>query len=112
MNAGDRAMETGDVALALEHYRAAQNLNPDNVEMSFWTGVTLASDGRVDESVPFFRTAFNDRSNGLAPAEGGADWIELLRRLPEAGLFPDDHKLINRILEAAAPEAVSDRSSP
>ncbi len=112
MNDGDRLLGAGEIGPALQRYRDAQSMNPDNVEMAFWTGVALASEGRIDESIPFFRRVLADRSNNAAPADGGADWAELLRRLPEAGLFPKDEQLINRILEAAAPEAVSDRSAP
>ncbi len=101
MNAGDRALEEDDLGAALEHYHAAQELNPTNVEMSFWTGVTLAGNGRVEEAIPFFRTAFNDPNGTKSGAEGGSDWPGLLRRLPQSGLFPDDDELIERILTEA-----------
>lgn len=94
MNAGDLAMEHGDVAGAVEHYGAAQRLAPDVAEMAFWTGVTLASAGRVDEALPHFRRAFADPTPG-------ADWKALLRRLPASKLFPDDPALIERILREA-----------
>ncbi len=101
MNAGDRALEHDDLPAALAHYRRAQELNPTNVEMSFWTGVTLAGNGRVDESIPFFRTAFADPNAVSTPADGGSDWPALLERLPASGLFPDDADLIHRILTEA-----------
>lgn len=105
MDLGDTAMEQGDFLQALVHFNAAQELNPDHVEMAFWTGVTLAKNGRADESIPFFRRALADPNAGKPKAEGGSDWAELLRRLPASGLFPDDHELIARILKDAAPSS-------
>ncbi len=90
MNAGDAAMTEGDVARALEEYAAAEAMVPDsasNGEMAFWHAVTLASLGRVEESLPLFRRAFAQDEN----------WKELLRRLPAAGQFPDDSSLVARI---------------
>ncbi len=69
--------------------------------MSFWTGVTLAGSGRVEESIPFFAVAFADPNEAQPAQEGGADWQELLERLPASGLFPDDDELITRILNEA-----------
>lgn len=103
MNAGDRALENNDLAGALAHYHAAQDLNPTNVEMSFWTGVTLAGNGRVDESIPFFQAAFADPARLKDGSDGGSDWVLLLRRLPDSGLFPDDADLIDRIITEASP---------
>jgi hypothetical protein len=56
--------------------------------MVFWTAVTLASTGDVEESLPLFRRAFRMHR----------PWRELLQRLPAAGQFPDDSALMSRIL--------------
>ncbi|HYE89875.1 MAG TPA: DUF1028 domain-containing protein [Terriglobales bacterium] len=91
MNAGDAALTEGDVELALREYATAGSMIPDsatNGEMVFWHAVTLASLGRVDESLPLFRRAFRQDEH----------WRELLRRLPAAGQFPDDPALLRRIL--------------
>ncbi len=93
MNAGDVAMEKSDVDGALREYRAAQDLEPGNAEMAFWTGVSLANAKRVDVSLPFFARAFADTSPG-------AEWRELLKRLPASGLLPDDPALIEKLLTA------------
>lgn len=87
MNAGDGAIEHGDSDAALREYAAAMDLAPGNAEMVFWTAVSLVNAGRVDEAMPYFAKAFAD----------GADWRQLLRRLPASGLFPDDEALIERI---------------
>lgn len=94
MNAGDLAMETGDVETALREYGAAMNLAPDNAEMVFWTAVSLASAGRADEAEPLFARVYAN------PGEGR--WRELLRRLPASDLFPDDPELLERMLNAGA----------
>jgi uncharacterized Ntn-hydrolase superfamily protein len=92
MNAGDRAMETGDVEAALEEYNAAMLLAPGKAEMVFWTAVSLAAAGRADEAEPLFARVYKN------PGEG--DWRELLRRLPDSDLFPDDPALLERMLNA------------
>jgi hypothetical protein len=88
MNAGDLAIEKKDHAGALREYGAAERLVPGNAEMVFWHAVALVNMGRVDESLPLFRRAFSMDRN----------WATLVRRLPKAGLIPDDPALIARIL--------------
>ncbi len=96
MNAGDVAIEHGDVDKALTEYRSALELSPGDSEMAFWTGVSLANAGMIDESLPYFRMAFSD-------PDDRADWRALLQRLPESNLFADDPELIERILDEASP---------
>ena len=94
MNAGDEAMAQKDVEKASEEYAAAERMVPDsqtNGEMVFWHAVTLANAGNVDRALPLFRRAFRQDRN----------WVELVRRLPKAGLLPDDAKLIERIVAAS-----------
>ncbi len=91
MNAGDVAMEHGDVDAALREYASAQRLARDSAEMSFWTAVSLANAGRVEESMRYFRQAFNDDTPG-------ADWRALLERLPDSDLWEADPALIKSIL--------------
>jgi uncharacterized Ntn-hydrolase superfamily protein len=88
MNRGDLAVEHGDMDAALIEYGAAQEMVPDNVEMKFWTAVSLAHGGRVDEALPLFRTVFVQDMN----------WATLVQRLPASGVLPDDTLLIRRIL--------------
>jgi uncharacterized Ntn-hydrolase superfamily protein len=88
MNAGDDYMTQGDVEKAVEAYGRAEELAPDNHEMVFWHAATLAAIGRVDESLPLFKKAF----------EMWPQWRELVPRLPAAGLLPDDPELIERIV--------------
>jgi tetratricopeptide (TPR) repeat protein len=91
VNQGDLAMEKQDVTGALAHYDAGMKILPDNIEIKYWVGVTLASLDRVDEAMPLFKAAFKDD-----PA-----WRELTRRLVKPGLMPNTDKgraAIERIL--------------
>jgi uncharacterized Ntn-hydrolase superfamily protein len=90
MNAGDLAVEKKDHAGALREYSAAERLVPGNAEMIFWHAVALVNMGRVDDALPLFRRTFAMNRN----------WTALVRRLPRAGLLPDDPALIDRIIRA------------
>jgi uncharacterized Ntn-hydrolase superfamily protein len=79
VNRGDALLEKGDVVGANEAYAAAGKLEPDHVEMAYWQGITWAGRGDFEKAGPFLRKAFQ-----ADPA-----WIELVRRMPAAGLLPD-----------------------
>lgn len=87
MNAGDLATEKNDAAGALREYGAAEQLVPHDAEIAYWHAVALVGMGRTDEAMPIFRKAFRLNPN----------WREMTRRLPAAGLLPNDPKLIERI---------------
>jgi uncharacterized Ntn-hydrolase superfamily protein len=86
-SAGDDAAGEGDMATALAEYEAAHRAQPDNLELTFWHGLALADNGREEEAVRMLRPVF----------EAHPGWVELLKRLPAAGLFPDDGELIGRL---------------
>ncbi len=88
MNQGDEHMTNGEVDKAVIAYSGAEALVPDSHEMVFWHAATLAADGRVDESLPLFKRAFD-----MWPL-----WRELVQRLPASGLLPDDPELMEKIL--------------
>ena len=90
--AGDELATAGDAEGALREYEAAHRSQPGNAELAFWHGVALAAEGREDEAAAVLRRAFDEH-------EG---WAELLRRLPAAGLFPDDGELIARLIGTRA----------
>ncbi len=94
--AGDNFLTAGEVDSALRSYRLASELLPDeatNGELIYWVAVTLADLGRVDEAIPLFRRAFTQDES----------WMELLGRLPAAGLLSADAATVQRILREAAP---------
>lgn len=88
MNAGDLAVEANDNQRALTEYRAAAALVPGNLEMDFWHAVALVNMKRIDDAMPLFRRVFASDPN----------WKELTRRLPRAGLMPDDSALLQKLL--------------
>jgi uncharacterized Ntn-hydrolase superfamily protein len=89
MNERDAHMTNGEVEKAILAYSSAEELVPDSHEMIFWHAATLAAEGRVDESLPLFKKAFE-----LWPL-----WRELVQRLPASGLLPDDADLMKKILD-------------
>lgn len=86
-NRGDERMTEKNVEAALVEYAAASKLAPEIVELPFWHAVTLASIGREAEAAPIFKAVF-----AKEPL-----WLDMLERLPAAGLFPNDAALITRI---------------
>jgi len=89
MNKGDEYLASHDVAAALREYKAASEIYPENVEIMYWTAITLASENRVEESLPVFRDVFNKEPI----------WKELTKRLPRSGLLPDDKEILEMILK-------------
>jgi uncharacterized Ntn-hydrolase superfamily protein len=86
-NRGDELMTEKKVDEALVEYAAASTLAPEIIELPFWHAVTLASIGREAEAAPIFKAVF-----AKEPL-----WLEMLARLPAAGLFPNDPALLARI---------------
>lgn len=98
LNEGDEWVTAGDMEAAMVAYRAATELVPDSAtggEAPFWVGVTLASEGRVDEAVPYLRRAQRQHDR----------WADLLQRLPASGLLPDDEALLARLVHAMNAQA-------
>ncbi len=90
MDAGDLAMERSDVEGAAAEYGAALELAPEAYEMAFWSGVTLAGAGRVDDALPLLGRSF----------AAHPPLRDLVRRLPASGLLPDDAALVERLAAA------------
>lgn len=90
-DAVDRAEEAGirgDMETAAREYAAADEGAGENVEPSFWAGVSLAAAGQEEAARGLLAKSF-------AKHDG---WKELLRRLPAADMFPDDPDLIERLI--------------
>jgi uncharacterized Ntn-hydrolase superfamily protein len=93
MNAGDLAVEKGDLDLAKAEYTAAAALLPGSLEVKYWAAVTLATVGELDAALPTLREIFAADPN----------WVELTRRLTKPGIIPDTpegHALVERIVAA------------
>ena len=90
MNEGDERITAGDIAGAVEAYGRAVQILPGNPEVKFWAAVTMMTSGNEEEALGFFESVF----------AADKKWMELVKRLPAAGLLPDDEKMIDKILGA------------
>lgn len=88
MEKGDEELARGNINSALDAYGTAMKMMPDNHEMMFWTAVTLVGVGDIEHARSLFSKSF-----ALWPL-----WRELVPRLPESNLLPDDPELINQIV--------------
>jgi uncharacterized Ntn-hydrolase superfamily protein len=89
MNAGDVAMEHGDVAAAQQAYANAQQLFPENIEMKYWNAVNLANAGRMEEALPIFKSIFTQNE----------DWRTLTARLVKPGILVVSEEDLKRIIK-------------
>jgi hypothetical protein len=88
MNAGDLAVEHGDMELAMKEYMAAEEMFPDNEEMKYWHAVPLVNNGDLENALPLFKTVFTQNT----------DWKTLTPRLIPIGLLVTDEEGLNKIL--------------
>lgn len=89
MNKGDLAVEKNDMKLAMNEYNAAMKMFPENLEMKYWTAITLANTGEIEKALPMFKEIFAKDIN----------WKELTRRLPAVELLSVDENNLKKILE-------------
>jgi uncharacterized Ntn-hydrolase superfamily protein len=88
MNAGDLAVEKNDMVKAMQEYQAAMKLMPANLEMQYWTAITLANNKQVDKALPILKKVFAADKN----------WKMLTRRLPSVNLLTVSEPDLQRIL--------------
>jgi uncharacterized Ntn-hydrolase superfamily protein len=88
MNKGDLATEKNDMVLAMKEYGTAMKMFPDNLEMQYWTAITLANNGQVDKAIPLLKKVFAKNPH----------WKELTKRLPKVNLLTVPAADLNRIL--------------
>ncbi|MFZ1517779.1 MAG: DUF1028 domain-containing protein [Ignavibacteriaceae bacterium] len=89
MNRGDLAIEKNDMKLAMDEYNEAMKMFPENLEMKYWTAITLANNGDVEKALPMLKEIFAVDKN----------WKELTKRLPAAGLLNLKKSILDQILE-------------
>jgi len=93
-NRGDGALERGDLEGALAAYSDAERLYPEQVELSFWRGITLLDRGHEAEAFALLARVF-----AREPA-----WRAMPARLVAAGQLKADDALLQR-LHALGPGA-------
>lgn len=92
MNAGDLAVEKGDVQQAMQEYGAAEALFPDNLEMKYWHAIALANAGKLSEALPLFQAVFKKDGN----------WKTLTPRLTKNGMLTVSPEALQAILQLRA----------
>jgi uncharacterized Ntn-hydrolase superfamily protein len=88
MNAGDLAVEHGDMKLAMEEYSAAEKMFPDSEEMKYWHATSLVNIGKLDEALPIFKKVFSKNEN----------WKILTPRLVPIGQLKVNDDQLKKIL--------------
>jgi len=88
MNNGDLAVEKNDMQKAMQEYNAAMKMFPQNLEMQYWTAITLANNKQLNKALPILKKVF----------AADANWKELTRRLPKVGLLTVNAGELKKIL--------------
>lgn len=88
MNQGDLYVEKNEMKEAMEQYNAAMKMFPENLEMQYWTAITLANDNQIERAVEMLQIIYETDGN----------WRELTRRLPKVGLLNVSKENLKRLL--------------
>ncbi|MBI9071278.1 MAG: DUF1028 domain-containing protein [Melioribacteraceae bacterium] len=88
-NQGDYYLEKNDINSALIEYDKASEYYPENAELPYWSAVSLANTGRLEEALPIFKKVF-----AMKPK-----LKKMTPRLIKAGMLKDDKELLKIILE-------------
>lgn len=77
MDKGDLATEKNNMKLAMEEYGAAMKMFPANLEMQYWTAITLANNKNIAKAAVLLQKIYAKDPN----------WRELTKRLPKVNLL-------------------------
>ena len=88
MNNGDLAIEKNDMEKAMQEYSAAMEMFPENLEMKYWTAITLANNKKFDKALPMLKEIFAQDKN----------WKELTPRLIPSGLLNVSEEQLKEIM--------------
>ncbi|RAV99879.1 DUF1028 domain-containing protein [Pseudochryseolinea flava] len=77
MNLGDLHVEKGEMEKAMTEYNAAMKMFPNNLEMQYWTAITLANNKDVKKASQMLQKIYTLEPN----------WRALTSRLPKAGVL-------------------------
>ncbi|MFX0076516.1 MAG: DUF1028 domain-containing protein [Candidatus Hermodarchaeota archaeon] len=88
MDEGDLAMEHQKMETALKEYNTALEMFPQNLEMRFWTAVTLANNHKLAQALDLFKEVFKRDNN----------WRLLAERLPKSDLLNVSAEDLEKIL--------------
>jgi len=91
-DAGDNFISEKKPEAALKAYEQASKLAPEVVELQFWAAVSMYTNQREKEALATFRKVFAQETR----------WVDLIPRLAQVGLFPNDPAKIAEV-QAQAP---------
>jgi uncharacterized Ntn-hydrolase superfamily protein len=77
MNKGDLYVEKNEMTKAMDEYNQAMKMFPSNLEMQYWTAITLANGKEITKASSMLQKIYKQDPN----------WRELTKRLPKAGLL-------------------------
>ena len=89
MNNGDLAIENNNMTLAMQEYGTAMKMFPKNLEMQYWTAITLANGGNVQKAALMLQAIYAKEPN----------WRKMTKRLPKAGLLTVGEKELTLLLK-------------
>lgn len=89
MNAGDLYVEKNEMAKAMVEYNAAMKMFPENLEMQYWTAITLASNREIKKAASMLQEIYKKDPN----------WRELTKRLPRVGLLNVSDSELNSLIK-------------
>jgi len=72
---------------ALKAYEEAAKIAPEVAELKFWAAVSMYANGREPDAIKMFREVFSHEQQ----------WVDLVPRLAQVGLFPNDPKKIEEV---------------
>lgn len=88
MNKGDYYVEKNEMKNAMDEYNKAQQMFPENLEMRYWTAITLANGNDINKASTMLQGIYKKDPN----------WRELTRRLPKAGVLMVSEKDLKELL--------------
>jgi uncharacterized Ntn-hydrolase superfamily protein len=88
MNKGDYHVEKNEMQSAMDEYNKAMKMFPDNLEMQYWTAITLANGKEISKASAMLQSIYKKDAN----------WRELTKRLPKVGLLTVPEKDLKELL--------------
>lgn len=88
MNKGDYHVEKNEMQSAMDEYNMAMKMFPDNLEMQYWTAITLANGKEIGRASTMLQSIYKKDVN----------WRELTKRLPKVGLLTVTEKELKELL--------------
>jgi uncharacterized Ntn-hydrolase superfamily protein len=88
MNKGDYHVEKNEMQSAMDEYNKAMKMFPDNLEMQYWTAITLANGKEISKASAMLQSIYKKDPN----------WRELTKRLPKVGLLTVPEKDLKELL--------------